>query len=322
MVLLFYLPFIALVILANYGERWRWARFLACGVLLLLNLLIGLGGLLSLLAGWASGLPEVEMPPEARALNLVALGLVSLGTAMIAFLPLLPPFRRRLARLIPINPASCVHTMALVFAIYMTGGSLAALWMIPFVLEAPERVSVTPSLFWQQGLAFVLLGLAGVGAFLRRSLRETLDRLKLQGVSLPHWGLATGVTLLLMAFVWVVSFGWSRLWPQSYEEVGRISEVLFGELLSPLGALTLGLSAGIGEELLFRGALQPRFGLVLTTLLFTVAHTQYTISPALLEIFLVGLVLGILRNRTSTTVCILVHAAYNVLNVLLAPYFP
>ncbi|HID87668.1 MAG TPA: CPBP family intramembrane metalloprotease [Anaerolineae bacterium] len=322
MVLLFYLPFIAMVVLANYGEGRRWARFLTYGLLILLNLLIGLVGLLFFLVQWAAGLPGVQMPPELEALNFLALGLASLGTAIVAFLPLLPPLRRWLARLIPIVPASCVHATALVFAIYLIGGSLATLWTIRFVVEAPEGVSLTPSLFWQQGLAFTLLGLAGVGIFLRRDLRGALDRLKLRGVPLPHWGLAAGATLLLLAFVWVVSFGWSRLWPQSYEEVERISELLFGEFLSPLGALTLGLSAGIGEELLFRGALQPRFGLILTTLLFTVAHTQYTVSPALLEIFVVGLVLGLLRDRASTTVCILVHAAYNALNVLLAPYFP
>ena len=322
MVFLFYLPFIALVVLANCGERRRWARFLTYGVLILLNLLVGLVGLLFLLAGWAASLPGAQMPPELVALNFLPMGLVSLGTAAIAFLPLLPPLRRGLARLIPITPASCVHAMALVFAIYLTGGSLAVLWTIPLIVEAPEMVSAAPSLFWQQGLAFVLMGVAGVGLFLRRDLRGALDRLKLRGVPLPHWRVAVGATLLLLVFVWVVSFGWSRLWPQSYEEVGRISEILFGDLFSPLGALTLGLSAGIGEELLFRGALQPRFGLVLTALLFTVAHTQYTVSPALLEIFVVGLVLGLLRDRTSTTVCILVHAAYNVLNVLLAPYFP
>jgi hypothetical protein len=319
MVVLFYLSFI---VLANYGERWRWARLLAYGSLILLNLLIGMVGLLFLLTQWTAGLPEAQVPSEIGALNFLALGLVSVGTAAIAFLPLLPAPRRWLARFIPIVPTSCVHTTALVFALYLTGGSLAALGVIPFIVEAPGRIHATPSLFWQQGVAFVLLGLAGVGLFSRRDLRGTLDRLGLRRVPLSHWRGAAGATLFLLAFVWVIAVGWSRLWPQSYEEVGRISEILFGEFLSPVGALTLGLSAGIGEELLFRGALQPRFGLVLTTLLFTVAHTQYTISPALLEIFVVGMVLGMLRDRTSTTVCILVHAAYNMLSLVLAPLFP
>jgi len=104
--------------------------------------------------------------------------------------------------------------------------------------------------------------------------------------------------------------------------VGRISDILFGNLQSPIGALTLGLAAGLGEEVLFRGALQPRFGLLFTTLLFTVSHTQYTVSPALVEIFVVGLILGLVRDRRSTTLAILVHAAYNIMQVVLAPWYP
>ncbi|MFQ6058073.1 MAG: lysostaphin resistance A-like protein [Anaerolineae bacterium] len=322
MVLFFYLPFIALVVLANYGERQRWARFLTYGFLTLLNLLLGLAGILFLLVRWAAGLPGAQMRPELGALNFLALGLMSLGTAILAFLPLLPPPRRWLTRIIPVNPDSCVHTTALILAVYLTGGSLMNLWLIPLITAHPEVVNLSPADLWLQQIAFTAMGVAGIGLFLRRDLRGALDRLKLRALHLPQLRLGAGVTLLLLAFVWLVSFGWSRLWPHSYQEVGRISDILFGNFMSPLGALTLGLSAGIGEEILFRGALQPRFGLGLTTLLFAIAHTQYTISPALVEIFVVGLALGLLRDRTSTTVCILVHAAYNALQVLLAPYFP
>ncbi len=38
---------------------------------------------------------------------------------------------------------------------------------------------------------------------------------------------------------------------------------------------------------------------------------------ATLEIFVIGLVLGLMRNRTNTTVCILIHASYNAVGVLL-----
>ena len=36
----------------------------------------------------------------------------------------------------------------------------------------------------------------------------------------------------------------------------------------------------------------------------------------------VGWVLGMVRNWSNTTVCILIHALYNILSVLLAPLFP
>ena len=83
------------------------------------------------------------------------------------------------------------------------------------------------------------------------------------------------------------------------------------------GAVVLGLSAGISEELLFRGAVQPRLGLLLASILFAVGHVQYGFTVATLEVFVIGLVLGLVRNRTNTTICILIHAGYNSVGVLL-----
>jgi membrane protease YdiL (CAAX protease family) len=91
--------------------------------------------------------------------------------------------------------------------------------------------------------------------------------------------------------------------------VGDITTNLFNDLVSPLAALAVSLSAGVGEELLFRGALQPRFGLVLTSLLFAVGHAHYGLSPATVEVFVIGLVLGLVRRRINTTTCIVIHAA-------------
>jgi membrane protease YdiL (CAAX protease family) len=96
-----------------------------------------------------------------------------------------------------------------------------------------------------------------------------------------------------------------------------VTENLFGNLASVGGAIALGLSAGISEELLFRGAVQPRLGLLLATVLFAVGHLQYGLSVATLEIFVIGLVLGVMRARTSTTIAIVIHASYNALGVLL-----
>ena len=131
--------------------------------------------------------------------------------------------------------------------------------------------------------------------------------------------------LMIAAFLvldWVTSRLWHHLWPVNYRAVADASESLFGHFASPAGALVLGLSAGIGEETLFRGALQPRFRIPLTALVFALGHVQYTLSPAILEIVVIGLALGWLRERSNTTACIVVHTAYNFLNVLLLPYWP
>jgi membrane protease YdiL (CAAX protease family) len=84
----------------------------------------------------------------------------------------------------------------------------------------------------------------------------------------------------------------------------------------------LALSAGIGEETLFRGALQPRFRIPLTAVLFTLGHVQYAFSPAIVEILVIGLGLGWLRERTNTTTCMTVHIGYNFLGMISMPYFP
>ena len=80
---------------------------------------------------------------------------------------------------------------------------------------------------------------------------------------------------------------------------------------SPLGILSLGLAAAIGEEALFRGAAQPRLGLLLTAALFALLHSNYGISLSTGIVFGLGLLLGWLRIRYNTTTAIITHALYN-----------
>ena len=84
--------------------------------------------------------------------------------------------------------------------------------------------------------------------------------------------------------------------------------------MGPGQTLLLGLSAGIGEEITLRGALQPKLGIALTSLLFASLHVQYSWFGMLALLFF-GLLLGVIRRRTSTTVAIAVHALYDVLAV-------
>jgi len=82
--------------------------------------------------------------------------------------------------------------------------------------------------------------------------------------------------------------------------------------------LTLGLAAALGEETIFRGALQPRFGLILTSLLFAIVHSNYGLSISTLVVFLLGIVLGLVRIRHNTSTSMIVHAIYNITLGLLA----
>jgi uncharacterized protein len=78
-----------------------------------------------------------------------------------------------------------------------------------------------------------------------------------------------------------------------------------------VGAVLVSVAAGVGEELLFRGALQPRVGVGPSAALFAVLHVQYQL-PGMLMIFVVGVALGALKRRTATTFTILVHVFYDL----------
>ena len=82
--------------------------------------------------------------------------------------------------------------------------------------------------------------------------------------------------------------------------------------------LILALGAGFGEEILFRGALQPAFGLIISSLLFAVTHIQYGLTPITLIVFVIGIILGLVRRYSNTSVAIFIHVGYNFVLGLLS----
>ena len=102
--------------------------------------------------------------------------------------------------------------------------------------------------------------------------------------------------------------------PGLADQVDESSQHLFGGLSGNLGGIiALALIPGICEDVLFRGALQPRFGLVLTAFLFAAIHTEYAFSIDALSIFVIALGLGAIRKYTNTTTSSACHVAYNLL---------
>ena len=117
----------------------------------------------------------------------------------------------------------------------------------------------------------------------------------------------------------LVNYVWARLVsPQELQQQTAASEQIAQAFNTLPVSLALSLIVAIGEEIFFRGALQQVFGIWLTSLLFAVIHTQYTLTPATLIIFVTALALGWLRNRYSTSASIVGHFVYNFIQLALA----
>jgi membrane protease YdiL (CAAX protease family) len=86
----------------------------------------------------------------------------------------------------------------------------------------------------------------------------------------------------------------------------------------PFGVrLAVSLSAGIVEETFFRGFLQPRVGIVLSTALFALAHLSYGQPFMLVGITLLSLIYGFLvRWRQSVWAAIAAHALFDSVQLL------
>jgi uncharacterized protein len=150
----------------------------------------------------------------------------------------------------------------------------------------------------------------------RRRWPEVLERLGLGAVRAGH----AGVILVGLVGAVALNSGMEALqrtylhglWLHDQEATRLIA----GQM--PVwSALLLGISAGVGEEVTIRGALQPRLGIVLTSLLFACGHVQYS-WWGMLTIALLGMLLGGVRRLTNTTTAIVVHSLYDIFAVLTA----
>jgi membrane protease YdiL (CAAX protease family) len=112
----------------------------------------------------------------------------------------------------------------------------------------------------------------------------------------------------------------SRFTVQRYEWARRLHGELrpFARGLSPMGLVVLAILSSLGEELLFRGLLQPWMGLLPQALLFGVVHQLPGPSRWVWAswAFAVGLVFGAMFEWTGSLVGPLVaHALVNALSL-------
>ena len=223
-------------------------------------------------------------------------------------------------RLAAYNPNSAVHLTAVLLALLvvtlntfqfvLTGG-------LDGVAESVEAsgVSVYASLF--ETALWLVAAFLGVGFAIRRSLTSTLERLGLRAPTSRDIMIGIGIGIGLFLASMVFTAVWQSLTnPETFAQQIRAAESFSRQLQTIPVILLVAGGAAIGEEIFMRGALQPVFGIGLTSAFFALLHSQYLLTPTFAFIFIVGVVFGLVRRNVGTTAAVFAHFVYNV-----APFF-
>ncbi len=135
-------------------------------------------------------------------------------------------------------------------------------------------------------------------------------------------GLAEGGRLIVIGVVGagllLIASYFFEDWFPSYRELKAQVTRLLGPS-SVMTALLLSLITAIGEESLFRGALQPTAGIFVASLLFGILHMgkDGLLSAWSLWAFLAGLLLGWMYIATSSLwPCLIAHFLVNTVSIL------
>lgn len=288
--------------LVFWSNRARTDRSANVGI----YLLFGLPGGLLFLAGLALTTNGMQGGPL----------ILCIGLAFS--LPLFKPFRRLVASFTPMDPSSPIDLSGLAMIL-----AVIAFLVIQATLTGPaeagdsDTTALTGNVVWLvlNALTFVLVAYAAVGYRIHRSGMEATERLGLRWPDLKTIGIGVAFVIPSFAASMLGSVLTVAFQPDVVSNLEETMDKMTTGLQNPVGALLIGLSAGIGEEVLFRGAVQPRYGIAIAALFWTALHVQYDISFVLLGLFGVGIILGLERRYFGTPAAIITHAVYNMIVV-------
>lgn len=266
----------------------------------------------------AANLAETR-PTLSPLLALLTLGLVNIGGLWRACAGAVR--RLSFAAAPTFDPEKPVHRTA---AFLLLLGFLT-IFMNHLIGDVPgESDDITTTL---QGASLELVGTGalhlaaaflGVGWLARRRLPAVRRRLRLQIPRLREVGLSIAVGVVLWLLTTAAVAVWEQAAPadifQQQTQAARQYAQAFSASLS--AALLLAIAPAVSEEIFYRGALQPVFGIFLSSLFFTATHMQYGLTPAVPILFGVSLGFAWLRLRFHTTAAIIAHALFNFLPYL------
>jgi membrane protease YdiL (CAAX protease family) len=189
---------------------------------------------------------------------------------------------------------------------------------------APSEIS-TPQLFLLHALLLLALGAWYALGFGGAAARAGADFATQFGLRAARPAREAGLGVLIGISTW------SLLLLALLVIVGGLSLVFGDEILPtappamiPLIAglpvatrLAISLSAGMVEELFFRGFLQPRVGVLVSTVVFALAHAGYGQPLMLIGVTLLSLLYaGLVRWRQSVWAAVAAHATFDAVQLL------
>ena len=286
-------PLILALAVARAAEGRRWARPLA-----------GAAAAAAIVAALAVSRAQLVVLDIAPSMLALGLGL----TGAIAALALVRRVRRTLLPPLGLDPASAVHTVTAIAAVLTL--IFAVLAFVALQSEMDEEVPLYASEPLVSLLGDGALALAGVGFLLSRGPAAARARLDLRPLRMRALVGALLAAVVFHGAMALMEYAEGIALPEIHAREDRF-HYEFVNLPPLVGAVLVSIAAGVGEELVFRGALQPRLGVILTSLLFAAVHVQYQV-PGMVMIFLMGVGLGLLKRRTSTTFTACVHVFYDI----------
>lgn len=279
---------------------------------------------------------EAEENPEAAALAaleiptfelIIGLALATLAGGIATTAIISHPARLRLQQALSglnvrYDAASAVHTTAIVLCMLLLTAQVLtfiASGGADSMAQSIETEGVSPTLPVIQAIFQIVAAFMGVGHLIRRDNQMALQRLGLQTPTRQNiaYGIAGGLFLyglLIVAGIFVALLTSLGLFPEVDDQA---AESLAGAFATIPLALLLATSAAVGEEIFFRGALQPIFGNVLTSIFFAMLHTQSLLSPTIILLFGISMGFGWLRDHHGTYAAIIAHFIYNFIQLLL-----
>lgn len=179
-------------------------------------------------------------------------------------------------------------------------------------------------------LCGLLMAAFGAGMIVSRKFPfEIMRRLGLVKPRFSHVAIALGLVVFTFVYDWIWSiYTHAPMAGSTY--AGVMTKFNEGSYLRGGGsgdafvqALTTGLTAGLEEEILFRGALQPVLGVVPSALLHAAMHQQFSGAPLyMLQIFIWSSLMGVVKRYTNTTTTVIAHATFNFMQVFLIGFNP